>query len=142
MHWAVSLIGKPYAALGKGPERFDCFGLLQFCWRERLGWDVPNVLEDAGAAFRAVMRDGGYGAGGFAAFEVDVPAEFDAVYMTGALLPHHVGLWIAPDAHGGVLHASEGAGVAFRRRGALALDGLRIVKILRMRKNGDDPHPV
>lgn len=65
-----------------------------------------------------------------------MPCELDAVYMTGSVLPHHVGLWITPDARGGVLHALEGAGVVFQRRADLGRHQLTIVKFMRL-----DPWP-
>lgn len=41
------------------------------------------------------------------------PVEGDAVLMGTGDRPCHVGLWITPDAAGGVLHSVEGAGVIF-----------------------------
>lgn len=133
-HWADALIGKPYRLGGRGPEAFDCWGLLQFVWRSRLGLIVPDIgaqVEGLAARVRA-FRSVGYGQ--VMADEVAAPAEYDAVYMTGARWPHHIGMWVLPDARGGVLHAVEGAGVLFQRRTDLAAADYRIMRIMRVRR--------
>lgn len=132
-HWAWPLIGLPYRDQASGPDAFDCWGLVEYCLREHAGLVVPGVRLDVPAAFRQVMKDGRYCAGTTEATEVDRPREFDVVFMTCASQPHHVGLWIAPDRIGGVLHAVEGARAAFQRRASLAMHGWTIVKFMRVR---------
>lgn len=133
LHWAAALIGRPYRERGHGPDAFDCWGLLQFAWRMRLGIDVPDVRLRSAQLFRDVIRAGNCHANGLEAIEIAAPQELDAVYMTSRRLPHHVGLWVAPGAvDGGVLHAIEDAGVVFQRRADLAVHGFTIVKFMRL----------
>jgi cell wall-associated NlpC family hydrolase len=136
LHWSAALIGRPYAEHARGPQAFNCWGLLQWCWRERLGLAVPDVREDAGAAFRSIMRDGRYAIDDIEAVEVPLrdARECDAIFMTSRQQPHHCGLWIAPGPRGGVLHAIEGAGVVFQRRPDLAAHGFSIVRALRLKR--------
>src|SRR3989304_5127951 len=101
LHWAAGLVGKPYRSGARGPDAFDCWGIVQFGWQQRLGFDVPDVRSRTAAMFRSVMRGGHVAVDDVEAVEVDAPAELDAVYMTSRQHPHHVGLWIAPDALGG-----------------------------------------
>jgi len=133
LHWAAGLVGKPYRSGARGPDAFDCWGIVQFGWQQRLGLNVPDVRLRSAAMFRSVMRGGHVAVDDVEAVEVDAPAELDAVYMTSRQHPHHVGLWIAPDALGGVLHAIEGAGVVFQRRADLIAHGIAIVKFMRLK---------
>ena len=124
MHWAEDLIGRPWQAGGRGPDAFDCWGMVRFCWREHFGIEVPEIPVDA-ADLRRVLD----------AFRdhperrrwrlVAEPREGDAVLMRQSRLPVHVGLWLDVDG-GGVLHAARTIGVAFQRPGALDLQGWRI----------------
>jgi len=124
MHWAEELIGRPWQAGGRGPDAFDCWGLVRFCWRERFGIEVPEIPVDA-ADLRRVLD----------AFRdhperrrwrlVAEPREGDAVLMRQSRHPVHVGLWLDVDG-GGVLHAARGIGVAFQNTRDLDLQGWRI----------------
>ncbi len=132
MHWAEELIGRPWIAGGRGPDAFDCWGLVRFCWRERFGIEVPEISVDA-ADLRAVLA-------GFR----DHPErrrwcrveparerarerarEGDGVLMRQSRYPVHVGLWLAVDG-GGVLHAVRDSGVVFQIPADLATHGWRI----------------
>lgn len=41
-HWAAHLINKPYCAGGKGPDAFDCVGLVRYYFKQRMGVDLPD----------------------------------------------------------------------------------------------------
>ncbi len=101
MHWAEHLIGRPWEAGGRGPDAFDCWGLVHWCWRERFAIEVPEIPVDA-ANLRAVLA-------GFRDHPerrrwqlVDRPCEGDAMLMRQSRHPVHVGLWLTVDG-GGVL---------------------------------------
>ena len=135
MHWAEELIGRPWQAGGRGPDVFDCWGLVRFCWREQFGIEVPEIPVDA-ADLRRVLD----------AFRdhperqrwrlVAKPSGGDAVLMRQSRHPVHVGLWLEVDG-GGVLHAAHGIGVAFQNPRDLDLQGWRIEGIYRFM---GDPH--
>ncbi|WP_390679464.1 NlpC/P60 family protein [Burkholderia anthina] len=91
----------------RGPDTFDCWGLLVWIQREHFDIRLPERAIDPG-----VMRD-------LYRTEVDagrwriVPHPFDGcgVLLRGGDQPH-VGVFLQNDG-GGVLHAAEGAGVVY-----------------------------
>ena len=46
MHWAEDLIGCPWVAGGRGPDAFDCWGLVRWCWGRHFGIEVPEIPVD------------------------------------------------------------------------------------------------
>ena len=123
-HWAEHLIGRPWAAGGRGPDAFDCWGLVRWCWREHFAIEVPEIPVDA-ADLRAVLT-------GFRDHPerrrwqaVEHAREGDAVLMRQSRHPVHVGLWLAVDG-GGVLHAGRDIGVVFQIPVDLSAHGWRI----------------
>ena len=128
MHWAEELIGRPWIAGGRGPDAFDCWGLVRFCWRERFGIEVPEISVDA-ADLRAVLagfRDHPERRRWCRVEPAREPArEGDGVLMRQSRYPVHVGLWLAVDG-GGVLHAVRDSGVVFQIPADLATHGWRI----------------
>jgi cell wall-associated NlpC family hydrolase len=133
-HWAIPLIGRRYRERAKGPDAFSCLGLLQYVWREKFGFDVPDVIDHAAPCFRATARGEVYHAPGFLVVPTPGYQEFDAVFMTSQHLPHHVGIYIEPDRRGGVLHAIVGAGVVFQRMTDLQLHGLSVLHAVRLER--------
>ena len=128
MHWAEDLIGRPWVAGGRGPDAFDCWGLVRWCWRTHFGIEVPEIPVDAANVravlssfrdhperqrWRRVERAG------------EQPREGDAVLMRQSRHPVHVGIWLAVDG-GGVLHAARDIGVVFQNARDLATHGWRI----------------
>lgn len=106
VHWAADYIGQPWVA---GVS--DCWHFARAVWAERFGIEVPVTGVDVTSALagRRALRDGARA--GWQA--VQTPAEGDGVLMGIGTRPCHVGLWINPDATGGVLHSVEGAGVIY-----------------------------
>lgn len=124
-HWAIGLIGRPYVALARGPDAFDCWGLCVYVWREQFGLAVPDVGCDPADA-RSVRRAFEAGVASGAAAPIAKPIEGCAVYLSRARLPDHVGIWIDAD-RGGVLHVIEGLGVVFTRGTALNANGFKVL---------------
>lgn len=92
-HWATPLIGKPWAPDGEGPDRFSCWGLVRWVFRERWGIDMPAIRvgdftegENVAAIKQAAQTSGWRPAEGDAAPE-------DIVLMRGAD-GRHVGVMI------------------------------------------------
>lgn len=124
MHWAAAYVGKPYAPCARGPEAYDCWGLVWEIER-RLGLELPWFPVSASVAqcVRAI-------AGDRANWEqVGEPAEGDVVGLSYSDVLHHVGVWIA----GGCLHALEGAGVCHDDRSGLLRNGWRRIEFYRRR---------
>lgn len=129
--WVNDLVGRKYALGGRGPDAFDCWGLLMHVFRDQRGIDLPDwnrgavtrrevimARQDAGAAFH----------GGDIASVVEHPEDWDV-----ALVERPAGLWHAGLVIGhGVLHASSGHGVVFEPRGRFQdSNGLKYVRFWR-----------
>lgn len=50
MHWAERWIGRPYEALGRGPETFDCLGLFMAVQNAEFGLSLDYGLVPLGPA--------------------------------------------------------------------------------------------
>ncbi|MGB1560812.1 MAG: C40 family peptidase [Sinimarinibacterium flocculans] len=44
--WAAWYVGMPYADKGRGPEAFDCWGLVQRIYADQFGIDLPGFEND------------------------------------------------------------------------------------------------
>ncbi len=125
MHWATDYIGKPWVLGTSGPDTFDCWGLVRAVLADRFGIAVPAVVIPACSGLAVVREAQEQFAHNpeLARWQpVATPREGDAVLMSAARDPWHVGLWLAVDG-GGVLHCLEGAGVIFSKPVALKVAG-------------------
>ncbi|MEM5449849.1 NlpC/P60 family protein [Paraburkholderia guartelaensis] len=110
-------INRPWVGGGRGPDSFDCWGLLAWVQREHFGIHLPERVTDP-AGMRAIYHD-----------ELEsgrwriVPRP---VHGCGVLLRSgdrpHVGVYLQIDG-GGVLHAMEGVGVIYTSRHQLTVMG-------------------
>lgn len=105
-------IGLPYREGARGPDAFDCYGLVAAILRVARGVELPDWYQDTpgqiGASRAISAALAGEVAGGRVE-RVDNPADLDIAIVGSTLRPHHVGLWFA----GGVLHASRAFGSAW-----------------------------
>ena len=46
MHWADDYVGRPFKKGGRGPEYFDCYGLVRLVLHEQSGILLPSYAED------------------------------------------------------------------------------------------------
>jgi hypothetical protein len=130
-HWAAAYIGKPWVAGADGPDAYDCLGLVRAVYRQQFAIDIPRV--DANAhSLLSCARAFRY----FPAYDrfarMTAPRELDALQMSHAREPHHVGIWLDVDG-GGLLSALEGIGVVFQSRAALAAGNWNITDIYRLK---------
>jgi hypothetical protein len=103
-HWATPLIGKPWIPGATGPDAFYCWGLVQYVYRERLGFEFPHVeIEREGNNLKAIQT---------VARIVKMqrraqhdPKEYDIVLMSGPFHRRHIGVIINDGGRLGVLHA-------------------------------------
>lgn len=119
MHWAAKYIGKPWRPAARGPEAFDCWGLVMAVYRECLGIELPEFNidpRDRIAAARAID------AGPMLPIwqRLEKPEHLCAVGMGGKILSH-VGVYLS-DEGGMVLHAVD--------RCAVVADSMSAVKTL------------
>lgn len=121
-HWAVHLIGKPWAPGATGPHEFDCRGAVRHVYRTRLGRDVsalaPELLLDPKAVIEAAHRDGLRKVVGMAE-----PREYDIAVMAGAEGPH-VGVFVTDGDRLLLLHVPSQRGADGVVRGAVVAEPL------------------
>ena len=102
-------VGLPFAERGRGPEAYDCYGLLRRVYAEKLGIALPSFSDDYtttedGEALSDLI------AGNLSPWrDIARGSERvgDGVLMTLAGQPRHVGIVAAP---GRVLHIERGMG--------------------------------
>lgn len=102
----TTLIGKPWRSGARGPESFDCWGLVAWVYEHHLGrllapyadLDPHDIVAVHGTIRRELPR------------WQEVPRsalqDLDVVGMSRNRAIHHVGVWLAR--HAVVLHAVEG----------------------------------
>jgi cell wall-associated NlpC family hydrolase len=83
MIWWGKYVGKPFAPDARGPDTYDCWGLVQAVHRDRLGIDLPSYGEISARDLMAVARqmDGDSAADPWR--PVDQPREGDVAIMRG-----------------------------------------------------------
>ena len=127
LHWAYDYLGKPWVLGATGPDAYDCWGLVRAVLTDRFGIDAPAVVMpdvEGLAVVREAMAQFQHHPELARWREVEAPQEGDAVLLSAALDPWHVGLWLSVDG-GGVLHCVDGAGVIFTAPLALQAAGWR-----------------
>ena len=106
--WAEPFIGKPYADGGRGPDAFDCWGLVREVLARTTGVHLPYYEYGTNRHSRNTLIDSLRP--GFS--KIDGPEEFALVLAhTGNRRPH-IGICI--DAHT-MLHAARGIGACLAR---------------------------
>ena len=106
-------VGLPYREGARGPDAFDCYGLVAAVFRAVRGVELPDWYQTAPgpqSASRAISAAlAGEVAGGRSEL-VETPADYDIAIVGSTNRPHHVGVVV----EGGVLHASRAFGSAWR----------------------------
>jgi cell wall-associated NlpC family hydrolase len=118
-------IGLQWSAGARGPDAFDCWGLLRHVQAQHFGKIVPDVTE-----FGAVVRDMYDERMNSREWEIaDQPFHGAGVLMRGGDDPH-VGVFLDLEG-GGVLHSMERVGVIWSPRATLRLLGFSKLKFYR-----------
>lgn len=102
-------IGLPYRDGARGPEAFDCYGLVATVLKAVRGVELPD-WHAAGAGPQAASRAisaalAGEAAGG-RSVRVEAPEDWDVAIVGSNTRPHHVGVYC----NGGILHAARAFG--------------------------------
>lgn len=122
------MVGKPFAWNGRGPDTYDCWGVVQAVLM-RLGrpfpadWWVPEGerLATPPRLMEAEMRSGRWQA-------TAAPAPGDVVALSHHRRIHHVGV-LVPGNH--ILHATPTLGVAQTTWAGLRAQGYRRIEVYR-----------
>lgn len=125
-HWVYDYLGKPWKAGARGPDCYDCFGLLYDVYRKLLAIEIaPGTAEPLcpSSALAAIKAS----AGSEEWQRLKEPKEFCAVAMGRRGAVFHVGIWTDADG-GNVVHSLEYSGVrvdSVRRLISLGFSQLR-----------------
>ncbi|WP_263079205.1 NlpC/P60 family protein [Endozoicomonas sp. Mp262] len=116
MNWILDYLGKPWIAYARGPDAYDCWGLIIDVLQRHFDSSINqhgNVITDDRAgitqAFYQELQSG--------VWRKSETASHGSIVVCwqekdGQLLVRHVGLYLSVDG-GGVLHSREQAGVRF-----------------------------
>lgn len=130
--WLANLIGTPYESGAHGPDKFDCWGLLVYIYRNLLGIELPdffgfeNIRDYPRKIEKEVFNSSDWE-------EIAEPEPFCGVAMSRSKVLHHVGIWL--DINGGLcFHAFDGAAVVAEPVHRLKANGFS--RIIFLRYNG------
>lgn len=107
-------IGLPYADKGRGPDAYDCWGLVRVVFLEERRLALPDYRDayeaakdhdSVAAAVRGGLADGWRA--------VDRPRAFDLVILNIAARPWHCGVMVAADRFLHVMPPAPGGAQAF-----------------------------
>ena len=103
-----TFVGLPYREGARGPDAFDCYGIVSAVFKER-GVTLPDFYQDGPGSMLAARAIDASVKGevlGGRAERLTEPEEYAIVVVRGYAKAHHVGVVV----DGGVLHASRGLG--------------------------------
>lgn len=107
-HWAVDYIGKPWQRGAKGPDAFDCLGLVTHVLDKHYGIQLDPPANYDGPDLKLFKTE-------IARRDdwtiVDVPADGDICVMGRSRLPIHIGIMVMVDSLR-CLHSVESAGTS------------------------------
>lgn len=107
MPWWLNYVGLEWEAYATGPDKYDCWGLVNHCLKTHYGIEVKRYIDihtdDKKAFHRAVEEQLNMGHW----IALDKPKEGCLVLMSKDRLIHHIGIYV----DGGVLHARDGVEV-------------------------------
>jgi len=101
-------IGKPYLVNGRGPDVFDCYGLVIDIYRRLFDIHLPDwTVEDAtlATAVRVINKAWRSQEANDLAYKVDEPEDFDIAFLYRKDIAHHVGIYV----NGGVIPVVYGS---------------------------------
>lgn len=106
-HWANDYVGRPWVAGARGPESFDCWGLLCDVYAKHYGIILEHYAHVDPKDTRTVARLLASATDGAPLWTpLEKPADGCAVAMSTGRAFHHVGVWL--DLDGGIiLHAMD-----------------------------------
>ncbi|MCE8042428.1 hypothetical protein HOP60_09710 [Halomonas daqingensis] len=106
LEFAAGAIGTPFRPHGRGPDYYDCYGLVAKAYREVLGLELPDYVSEY-PRFKDHDRLSEVVAGACVHDwqAVDDPQPMDAVVIYRGGRPMHIGLYLGD---GQVLHIEHG----------------------------------
>lgn len=122
-HWSTQFLCKPWRNGARGPDSFDCYGLVWWVYLKLLNIKLPLYAGvdalNGGLSARLIKGEIEPGFGPRLWQRTENPAEFDVATMAQAFNPFtHVGIYTPSDG-GLIIHAWESKSVVASRPSAL-----------------------
>lgn len=127
MHWAVQYINKPWVAGGRGPDEFDCWGLLRYIVHKEFKRPELPLYPIPPASKLGVAHQIEAAVAGAEWRKLCSPAHSCAVGLSMGRRLHHVGFYIADDG-GMVIHCAQGKRTVAQSVAALRADQWRRIE--------------
>lgn len=121
--WTTPLLGTPWKSGARGPESFDCWGILCHVYETQKGVKLPtfaDVLPKTGEAMELMNAKTGWN-------QLKEPEHLCAVALGRVSLTHHVGIYLEDDG-GLILHCHETSGVIIQSPHEMRLEGWNSIK--------------
>jgi cell wall-associated NlpC family hydrolase len=111
MTWWEAHVGKPWEAVPRPPDSFNCGELVRHVFRERLGLGLAGITADAASLSESVRAfvPALFGLRPLAGGER--PREFDCAFMARARYSDHCGIAVGTGDGLLVMHCVQGCGV-------------------------------
>lgn len=106
MHWVTRYLNKKWEPCGRGPDTFDCWGLIYDFYKRFLGVPLP-LYQVLPSDLRNVSETFSESSGSDMWQRVSNPEAFDVVGLGRKSIIHHVGLYLENDG-GMILHVGDG----------------------------------
>lgn len=119
-----ALLGKPWRVGAKGPDFFDCWGLLQYVQHELAGREIMDAPDPPSNNVRKLSRYIASHPARAQWRQVDKPVHLGAVTLAHMSHPFHVGTYLEIDG-GLLLHCQFATGVTVDSLLALRQAGWR-----------------
>ena len=130
-HWAALYVGKPYRLGARGPDAYDCWGLLLDVYQRQFGIVLPTLPGISAATAVKISREIDL-ASKEEWDEVQTPFDGCAVAMSQSKAYHHVGIFVEADGSK-ILHASDNYRVVIESTKRIALRGFRKIAYFKHR---------
>lgn len=111
MHWITDYLGKKWASGGRGPDKFDCWGILMDIYKKQLGVDIESYPGVESCGFKETAKMFNNGMNGSKWVEINKPKDICAVGLSRNKRIHHVGVYADVDG-GKIVHIQKGGGCA------------------------------
>lgn len=135
-HWAGKYIGLPFELGARGPDKFDCWGLVVEVFKQEKGIQLPEFSDVAGAMQLSQHGDLIRSELALRWQEIDKPEEFAlALIGTNAEAFYHIGVWTVVNNACFLLHTRARANAVLETPNALRLRGLALRKQYRLKGN-------
>ena len=124
-------IGKKWVSGARGPNEFDCWGLLLYVLKNNFGMDIEEKeYHIHGKDTLKITKEYEKAVGSKNWEKREVPHDGYAVALSKGKKIHHAGVWVA----GGCLHAFDGSCVVHNNLFSLHRNGFKRIEFYKWQK--------